>query len=78
MRQLQTQMSSINQVIAQLITLKVTDKLKDLNAFDDLFERLSMVTEINKAVENNSIRIDAVETTAINGVSSIRMDIGTM
>lgn len=78
MRQLQTQMSSINQVIAQLITLKVTDKLKDLNAFDDLFERLSMVTEINKAVENNSNRIDAVETTAINGVSSIRMDIGTM
>jgi len=78
MRQLQTQMSSINQVIAQLITLKVTDKLKDLNAFDDLFERLSMVTEINKAVENNSNRIDAVETTAINGVSSLRMDIGTI
>jgi hypothetical protein len=71
-------MSSINQVIAQLITLKVTDKLKDLNAFDGLFERLSMVTEINKAVENNSNRIDAVETTAINGVSSLRMDIGTI
>jgi hypothetical protein len=37
-----------------------------------------MVTEINKAVENNSNRIDAVETTAINGVSSLRMDIGTI
>lgn len=75
-RELTAQMSNANQFIAKLSNLNILEKLKELNSFDDLFERISMIKEINNKVEINVGRLDSVESNSINGISSIRMDLG--
>jgi len=77
-RELTAQMANANQFIAKLSNLNVLEKLKELNSFDDLFERISMIKEINNKVEMNANRLDSFESTSTNSLSSIRMDMGLM
>lgn len=56
----------------------MTEKLKDLNSFEDVFARLNCIPELRNGLESNINRIDKVETQSINGMSSIRMDLGNI
>lgn len=72
------QMSTFNSFMAQLSQCNVLNKMKELNAFDDLHARLTMVTELRANVDRNTESIDTINERTIKEYKNIKFEMGKM
>jgi len=70
------QLQSVNNFMAQLSSANVLQKVKELNAFDDLHHRLSEVTVLRADTDANSERLDTIDARTLKEAKNFKFDMG--
>jgi len=70
------QLQSVNNFMAQLSAANVLQKVKELNAFDDLHDRLKEVTVLRTDIDRDTERLDTIDARTIKEAKNFKFDMG--
>lgn len=70
------QLQSVNQFMAQLSAANVLQKVKELNAFDDLHDRLKEVTVLRADIDRETEKLETIDARTLKEAKNFKFDMG--